>query len=766
MLNYNGVTDQVSGISTVVVLSNAPGVDSIDLSGFSGTTSINLTQPNANTTVRGGSGLNLIDGAAGVTNVLPSLGTDRLSGNAAFVTGVAAGYQTPAQLATTAGALSVLLVPAANGQQSLEVFGPTGAGFSIVGNWSDVSTTSGQTFGVSGPVTLQTGLGGLPLTIPSFAPLTFQVGSNFVPGYGQVTSFGWDSGPSLSTADPASPLHFLSTQYGLSLQTPSASWGLALGRDVPNAANLPVDPAVPYFYFTVNTGFSAGFGTASVSAGGGQSLTVLFDPGDPSLYVQTTLPANFGVGVSAKGYIPFNPTQPLPGNPLLTGNLIASGSFSLGEIPVTLGGTAVVNFDVNHTGSVAGLTPTLVAQLLGDQVPLSQLAGQLGSTLLTDVAVGINGTAGVGYELGGLNFALTTAAGSAVYLPGTNVSNGVFSFAAGSLNFLANTPLSFFNTGTEQVAGTVRTDGAFDVTFKAGLGGLLGTLVPNLATVEVTNSGITLAAQTRDVLGLGGASVRGNIDSQGNFSLTGQTAVQQVGLSVAGVQLFSVGASANLTVVETGGQVSASADLTIGPFTLGNPSLLNFTGELTGKAFITAGGGGLQFSAGGTVSGQINNIPFVGSRSVSASWSLVGNQITVSLGNGIPTFTLTLPFAAFPQRTITPEARVGQEVTLSGRISNPDPGSPFFLVVNWGDGTPTQTFEFPASMNGQEVEVHHRYREPSPSGRPYEVQVSWHDREGRGAADVLHVTVTPRHHGEDDWDDGSLAEMLEHRDRR
>jgi hypothetical protein len=94
--------------------------------------------------------------------------------------------------------------------------------------------------------------------------------------------------------------------------------------------------------------------------------------------------------------------------------------------------------------------------------------------------------------------------------------------------------------------------------------------------------------------------------------------------------------------------------------------------------------------------------------------------------------------AAFQNRTVTSPIAEGSLATLSGTITDPDPGDPFTLVVNWGDGSPTQTYTFPPGSNGQGVSVTHRYRDDG----AYTIALSWTDPTGPANQATLPITVT------------------------
>jgi uncharacterized repeat protein (TIGR01451 family) len=94
--------------------------------------------------------------------------------------------------------------------------------------------------------------------------------------------------------------------------------------------------------------------------------------------------------------------------------------------------------------------------------------------------------------------------------------------------------------------------------------------------------------------------------------------------------------------------------------------------------------------------------------------------------------------AAFKDRTVTSPIPEGSLATLSGTITDPDPGDSFTLVVKWGDGTRAQTYTFPPGSNGRRISVSHRYRDEG----SYTIALSWTDPTGPANQATLAVTVT------------------------
>lgn len=99
--------------------------------------------------------------------------------------------------------------------------------------------------------------------------------------------------------------------------------------------------------------------------------------------------------------------------------------------------------------------------------------------------------------------------------------------------------------------------------------------------------------------------------------------------------------------------------------------------------------------------------------------------------------------ALFPNRAITPVVDEGDLAFLTGTIGDPDARDSFFLDVNWGDGTPVQSFTFPPDSPRQ-MRIPHRYRDDNPTGTPQEdftFQLSWRDQHGAGNSGILTTIV-------------------------
>src|SRR5262249_37080717 len=160
--------------------------------------------------------------------------------------------------------------------------GPSGAGFTIVGNWTQTLTpgtldgTTTKTFTASGDLTLKTAGGDIAFTAPTSSPLVFTTTADSFTNFGLVSSISWDNGPGLDLTGIGNALSALGNQFGISLVTPKITYGLRLGRDL-HFLNAPLNDAVPYIFFTT-TSYSLNIGGSNVVDG--HPLTVVFDPSD------------------------------------------------------------------------------------------------------------------------------------------------------------------------------------------------------------------------------------------------------------------------------------------------------------------------------------------------------------------------------------------------------------------------------------------------------------------------------------------------------
>ena len=157
-----------------------------------------------------------------------------------------------------------------------------------------------------------------------------------------------------------------------------------------------------------------------------------------------------------------------------------------------------------------------------------------------------------------------------------------------------------------------------------------------------------------------------------------------------------------------------------------------------------------------------------------ASFQVDGLDFTISYtagnGNDVEIVRNTPP--AFRKIAITPVITEGEKVFVSGHITERNPDDTFFLDVNWGDGSPVQTFRF-APGSPRDVRIGHRYLDdPSGANDHYRVDLHWRDQFGgtngaklttrvrNAAPDVIDITASlpPLHVGKPVTVQGVIAD--------
>jgi hypothetical protein len=267
------------------------------------------------------------------------------------------------------GSLAAVL----NNDGTLSLCGPGGVGFKLAGNWQDINSSVAETFHATGTVTMESALGDIPFPTGALGMNIFTAPDNTT-GAGVVTSMSSAGLPFVNLTSIPS-LNSLANELGLNVSVPNVSWGIDLGSNL--NVGVPVNPGVPYCFASINSGFTVSLGGASVSTPGGASLAIVIDPADPSVEVSANLNSGFAVGASAHGWIPFIPvSQPSAISGGLYGHLYGLATFPLGDYPVTVTGSTVINLDANNTGHVLGISGNIFSELIHGKLSLSALAEQ------------------------------------------------------------------------------------------------------------------------------------------------------------------------------------------------------------------------------------------------------------------------------------------------------------------------------------------------------------------------------------------------------
>ena len=198
-----------------------------------------------------------------------------------------------------------------------------------------------------------------------------------VPILGADLSFSLEANPAEGLSGVqgtvSAPFPAVGMLQGASLsQTASATLAIDSGE---NLASLGahLNPERHYLAFHAEQGLSGQVGPLQFSAPAGMSGTLVLDPSDPYFYIggsglsggdsfglevcqktpeECSAPGEeYGFGFSLGGLIPFEPDPGLPFFDIvqdLRGHLVLDGVIPLGNLPLSIAGTAVVNLDPNN----------------------------------------------------------------------------------------------------------------------------------------------------------------------------------------------------------------------------------------------------------------------------------------------------------------------------------------------------------------------------------------------------------------------------------
>jgi hypothetical protein len=110
-------------------------------------------------------------------------------------------------------------------------------------------------------------------------------------------------------------------------------------------------------------------------------------------------------------------------------------------------------------------------------------------------------------------------------------------------------------------------------------------------------------------------------------------------------------------------------------------------------------------------------------------------------GNDVVLTHLENTAPKFPNRSITSPIVEGGVAIVVGDISEPDTADLFILEVNWGDGTPRETYTF--APGTPRASVSHIYGDNAPADPgQFVVDMLWRDQHGAFNVGSLPVTVT------------------------
>lgn len=292
-----------------------------------------------------------------------------------LIVGLKSEPQTDRDLSASSGTLVASLNDTS---ATLTLNGPSLYGFRFNGSAGAFQvktlTGGGEEFIARSPLTMTTALGTIPIPASATFPLIVRTSPDAFARAGSVTSISIKHLLALKTTNPDDPLASFKNDFGLNF-APSGlqlDFGLKLGKDLDGlGVGAPLNPSVPYFYFSSGAASmpTLSLGETSISGGVSGGIYVAFDPSDPFLYLKTVIPGSplseIAFAGSAKGLIPFIPKQTpsiFSGNgPVKFREATASFSQPAYNISSTIDGIAS-GYNGWATGGQANVVQTAVFQ--------------------------------------------------------------------------------------------------------------------------------------------------------------------------------------------------------------------------------------------------------------------------------------------------------------------------------------------------------------------------------------------------------------------
>jgi hypothetical protein len=518
---------------------------------------------------------------------------------------------------------------------SLHIAGPTGHGFSLIGDWNQKTTGSGisiqTTYSAGGIVKVRSIVGDIPIPVPS--PASIRITTE--PGqwgryFGEIESI--DLGTQLGPMDFATPfgrswgMVFNNSLAGANLG--GGGWGIRLGSDtLLRDTDLPLSPAVPYLFYTDQKGFTGNFGGINVNAVGSFGYSVVVDPADSFFIGAKGVPVvgDVAFGVSRYGLIPFTPNATPSGftGEEMFGNVYIKAGLDISAIapqyPVSIDGDIVIDLDANNDDKFLGGLKTNISKMLANGFT-PEAMGNTAGRVFGDVSIGVNGRVNVGWEKGIFELSVPVGEGTLIY---SATKQGIFARGR-SVNPFDGTPLEIFKPrNTINIDAAVYRSGTFrlaaDGTYNPGFYTMNGSIV-------VDNNGARASGTMRAL----GTNVRvyGSVQGDGRFSLTGK----------ANVNLGPLSGNANFSLVNTnravnfGASFNAKAAITVVGVEIG--------GKVDAKLAFGVNSRGITYSGSGSA------VLFAGPVSVGPIIGISNNNLAIGVDLGLlgkPTVNIPLP---------------------------------------------------------------------------------------------------------------------------
>ena len=282
----------------------------------------------------------------------------------------------------------------------LSLTGPSGYGFSLIGNWNKsttqlpksalIETTYSMAEGTM--IALRSVLGDIPMGAIS-TPITFRTKPS---RWGAVVGELDGSAIPIDVGVPFGSLTGeINNTFGAyyEYQGVPRNWEVRLGESIADTTAFnAVLKGVPYLYFNRHATVDAGFGIVDVTQWSTEILMVV-NPVDPSFGVRIDARTLGGQNppywhFSTRGFVPFTPNQvpEAPGAIGLThfyGHVYANWQVEMIPEMTALDGSAIVDLDANDDGTIE-IDRSHVSELYAGHISPA-------SPLLRDVNIGFNG---------------------------------------------------------------------------------------------------------------------------------------------------------------------------------------------------------------------------------------------------------------------------------------------------------------------------------------------------------------------------------------
>jgi len=487
----------------------------------------------------------------------------------------------------------------------------------------------------------------------------------------------------------------------MAMNSPEMSMGICTGKtEMQQHYNGSLDE-VPlredrfYLYFLYTSSFEFAFAdvtveTAPIDLGSGMFI---LDPIDPFIYLSGdifgAIPSEglnkwlnnkgvdpMGIGFSLNGLIPYSSDYPLYDGTvwieenIFEGHFYASGAIQLGELPVNIEGSVLVDVDANDDNEVLSFTDY--------------------SNLFEDILIGINGSLTLGYNVAGFDISIDLAHGTALYECGMNkllfraknaenpiaglfdpimndpggtsfdiygfydrniglpeqfMVEDVFIHSEGDYSCigykLASSVIEFTMDGVSiegnihvvgnnvHVTGVLQSDGTFILSAVANIN-ILGHDLAN-AIITFSNLGLYVVGSIQ--IGDTWVTINGKIEPDGIFSLTGAAEMTISGfqLAQADVILDNDGCSVDGTLSIIGNNVTVIGTVdSTGIFSLQGSTNMTVAGLQLAQADVILDNDGC--SVEGTLSIIGNNVTVSGDVFSNGSFSLGGSATMIING--------------------------------------------------------------------------------------------------------------------------------------